>query len=249
VVGKGQGIKDKNLSFILRFFTPPPFILHPSSLIPYPSSFILHPSSLIPHPLSFMPPSPYLFKLAKTAPEIAAYFDLRRSIFVEEQGLFQTSDVDELDAIAYPIIALANNDEDKFDDSENQNSLNPRLSAFSLQPSALSHPLGVVRIYEPEPGLWYGGRLGVHQDYRRAGRIGKGLIYKAVTTANTWGCERFLATVQLQNVRFFQRQHWNSLEEMMICGLPHHLMEADLNHYPPGNEQRPVIPTPVWEAS
>jgi putative N-acetyltransferase (TIGR04045 family) len=194
-------------------------------------------------------PHPCLFKLAKTSPEIAAYFDLRRSIFVQEQGLFPSSDVDELDAIAYPIIALANHDEDQFDDRENQNSLSLHPSCLIPLPSALPQPLGVVRIYEPEPGLWYGGRLGVHQEYRRAGRIGKGLIYKAVTTANTWGCERFLATVQLQNVRFFQRQHWNSLEEMTICGLPHHLMEADLNHYPPGNEQRPVIPARVWEAS
>lgn len=162
---------------------------------------------------------PYRFKLATSPQEIAAYFDLRRSIFVEEQGLFQNSDVDEVDDIAYPIVALA------------------------------SELLGVVRIYEPEPGLWYGGRLGVHRDYRRAGRIGKGLIYKAVTTANTWGCQRFLATVQLQNVRFFQRLHWNSLEKLMICDLPHHLMEADLSHYPPSSEPRLVLPVAVREAS
>ncbi|HEY9882749.1 MAG TPA: MSMEG_0567/Sll0786 family nitrogen starvation N-acetyltransferase, partial [Thermosynechococcaceae cyanobacterium] len=109
--------------------------------------------------------------------------------------------------------------------------------------------LGVVRIYEPEPGLWYGGRLGVHEAYRRAARIGKGLIYKAVTTANTWGCDRFLATVQLQNVRFFQRQHWHSLEELTIHGLPHHLMEADLNYYPPSTEQRPALSSFTREAS
>ncbi|MBW4474567.1 MAG: GNAT family N-acetyltransferase [Stenomitos rutilans HA7619-LM2] len=109
--------------------------------------------------------------------------------------------------------------------------------------------MGVVRIYEPEPRLWYGGRLGVHEDHRRAARIGKGLIYKAVTTANTWGCDRFLATVQLQNVRFFQRQHWYSLKEMTIHGLPHHLMEADLNYYPPSNEQRPTLSTFTKEAS
>jgi putative N-acetyltransferase (TIGR04045 family) len=101
--------------------------------------------------------------------------------------------------------------------------------------------VGVVRIYEKAPRLWYGGRLGVHPDYRRVGRIGKGLIYKAVTTANTWGCDRFLATVQAQNVRFFQRLHWDSLEEVRLCDRPHHLMEADLVHYPPGDEGRPVV--------
>ncbi|MGB8700157.1 MAG: MSMEG_0567/Sll0786 family nitrogen starvation N-acetyltransferase [Thermosynechococcaceae cyanobacterium] len=163
-----------------------------------------------------MNPLTYQFKLAATSQEISAYFALRRAIFLEEQGLFQGSDVDDLDAIAYPIIAL---DE--------------------AQSGAV---VGVVRIYEPERGLWYGGRLGVHQDYRRAGRIGKGLIYKAVTTANTWGCDRFLATVQLQNVRFFQRVHWRSLEEVTICDRPHHLMEADLNYYPAGTEPRPGLP-------
>jgi putative N-acetyltransferase (TIGR04045 family) len=159
----------------------------------------------------------YYFKLAETPKEVSAYFALRHAIFLEEQGLFQGSEVDELDAIAYPIIALN-----------------------TAQNNAV---VGVVRIYEPEPGLWYGGRLGVHPDYRRVGHIGKGLIYKAVTTANTWGCHQFFATVQLQNVRFFERQHWHSLEELVLCDRPHHLMEADLNFYPPTTEPRPMLPT------
>lgn len=158
----------------------------------------------------------YQFKLATTVDEISAYFDLRQQIFCEEQGLFTGHDEDAIDAYAYPIVAV---------DQEQNNQV-----------------VGVVRIYEAEPRLWYGGRLGVHPDYRRVGRIGKGLIQKAVTTANTWGCDRFLATVQLQNVRFFQRLHWDSLKEIAVCGLPHHLMEADLRHYPPTDQVRPVIP-------
>ena len=176
--------------------------------------------------------SSYKFKLAIAPEEVAGYFALRRSIFVEEQGLFADSDIDAIDEIAYPIVALSD--------------------VFSNR----SDVLGVVRIYEPEPQLWYGGRLGVHPDFRRAGRIGKGLIYQAVTTANTWGCQRFLATVQLQNVRFFQRFHWSSLEEITICGLPHHLMEADLSYYPPNAEPRPIASVKpfqsrvaAWEAS
>ena len=160
----------------------------------------------------------YLFKLAATSSEIKEYFDLRRSIFVEEQNFFELNDVDETDAIAYPIVA---------------------------QETKSDRVVGVVRIYEPEAGLWYGGRLGTHPEYRRGWQIGKGLIYKAVTTANTWGCTRFLATVQLQNVRFFQRLHWESLEEMTIGDRPHHLMEADLSFYPAGTEIRPeLVPFP-----
>jgi putative N-acetyltransferase (TIGR04045 family) len=150
----------------------------------------------------------YQFKLAKNSQEIAAYFALRHAIFVEEQQLFPRGDVDEIDRFAHPIVALK---------------------------SDTHQVVGVVRIYQVEPDIWYGGRLGTHRDYRRGWQIGRGLIEKAVTTANTWGCQQFLATVQLQNVRFFQRLHWQSLEEMTICDRPHHLMEADLNFYPPSN--------------
>ena len=163
----------------------------------------------------------YQFKLALSPTEIEAYFLLRQQIFCQEQSIFKLSDRDKYDLIAYPIIAI-NTDKEV---------------------------IGVVRIYEIQPGLWYGGRLGVHSDYRRVGRIGKGLINKAVTTANTWGCDRFLATVQLPNVRFFQRLHWNSLKEITICDLPHHLMEAELDFYPPNNQTRPILPMPLPQLS
>lgn len=117
----------------------------------------------------------YQFKLALSPREIKAYFQLRKAIFCEEQGFFEQSDHDEYDSISYPIIAV--NEDDQV--------------------------VGVVRIYEVETGFWYGGRLGVHQDYRRVGIIGKGLINKAVTTANSWGCHRFLATVSATKCTLF----------------------------------------------
>jgi putative N-acetyltransferase (TIGR04045 family) len=165
----------------------------------------------------------YQFKLALSPAHLEAYFLLRQQIFCQEQGIFKNSDRDEYDSISYPIVAV----------------------------NVDRQVVGVVRIYEAEPGLWYGGRLGVHPDYRRGGQIGKGLINKAVTTANTWGCDRFLATVQLPNVRFFQRLHWNSVDEINICVSeavpkelqPHHLMEAQLDFYPPTNQTRPYK---VW---
>ena len=160
----------------------------------------------------------YSFELARSPADIDAYFDLRRAIFCDEQQLFSENDQDDSDARAYPIIAI---DPDA---------------------APADRVVGVARIYETRPRFWYGGRLGVHPHYRRAGPIGKGLIHKAVTTANTWGCDRFLATVQLQNVRFFKRLHWDSLKEITVCDRLHHLMEADLNFYPPGNEIRPQQP-------
>lgn len=160
----------------------------------------------------------YSFKLALSTAEIDDYFKLRQQIFCEEQGLFDSHDRDSVDEHSYPIVAIAH--------EENQ-------------PDRV---VGVVRIYEQHARLWYGGRLGVHPDFRRVGRIGKGLIQKAVTTANTWGCDRFLATVQLQNVRFFTRLHWDSLEEIEILERTHHLMEADLAYYLATEQPRPALP-------
>ena len=159
--------------------------------------------------------------LRADAPLIQGYWSLRRNIFCSEQHVFETSDCDDLDAIAYPIAAVHHSSEPAHDDGVE------------------TDVVGVVRIVETEPRLWYGGRLGVHSDFRRHNQIGKGLIWKAVTTANGWGCDRFLATVQIQNVRFFRRLHWTSIDQLEIRGIPHHLMEADLNYYLPSCEQRP----------
>lgn len=164
-----------------------------------------------------MSQSSYRFEIATAAPYRQAYFELRRRIFCEEQGLFEGSDRDLYDEYSYPIVAL-------YDPPDH----NPTV-------------VGVVRIYEVSPRLWYGGRLGTHPDFRRGWRVGKGLINKAVTTANTWGCDQFLAKVQEQNVRFFQRLHWHSFEELDICGVHHHHMEADLNFYPPTDQLRPQL--------
>lgn len=167
----------------------------------------------------------YRFELARSEQEISAYYQLRKAIFCEEQGLFVGNDEDDLDSVSYPIIAI--------DD----------------EAPAGQNVVGVVRIYENQPRLWYGGRLGVHPEYRRVGRIGKGLIHKAVTTANGWGCDQFLATVQIQNVRFFRRLHWDTIDEIQVLGHPHHLMEADLAFYPPGDEDRSTLMRSMLQVS
>ena len=155
---------------------------------------------------------------------IRGYWRLRRSIFCREQNVFERSDRDELDAVAWPIAALQHGP-----------------ASSDVDGDADVDVVGVVRIVETEPRLWYGGRLGVHSAFRRHNQIGKGLIWKAVTTANGWGCDRFLATVQLQNVRFFKRLHWTSIEELEIRGIRHHLMQADLSYYVPAKQQRPSL--------
>ncbi|HTN82294.1 MAG TPA: MSMEG_0567/Sll0786 family nitrogen starvation N-acetyltransferase [Sorangium sp.] len=143
---------------------------------------------------------------------------MRRAIFCDEQGLFKATDEDERDAAAFAIAAV-----------------------HAMHPGAREgeEVVGTVRIYEAEPGLWYGGRLGVARAHRKQGVVGRGLVHKAVTTAHGWGCQRFLALVQVANVPFFESIHWRSLEERSYRDHPHHLMQADLASYPPGDEPRP----------
>lgn len=141
--------------------------------------------------------------------QLAAYRALRQAIFSEEQGLFAGSDFDEHDLHARPIVAQ---------------------SQIAGMADAV---IGVVRIYRSGPGTWYGGRLGVHSDYRRFGAVGSALIACAVSTAHALGCQRFLATVQLKNVRYFERHHFRSLREVTVLGHPHSLMQAELSAYPP----------------
>jgi putative N-acetyltransferase (TIGR04045 family) len=69
--------------------------------------------------------------------------------------------------------------------------------------------------------------------YRGFGAIGAGLIYKAVSTANLIGCDKFLADVQEQNAKFFQRLHWQPLGQRELHGRTHVHMQAELPHYPP----------------
>ena len=170
----------------------------------------------------------YVFKIARLADEIEGYWELRRAIFCEEQKIFKGTDRDEIDATAIPIVC--------------------RTVIAGMEDTVA----GVVRIDERAPGLWYGSRLGVGADfrsvrklspgvaargrlpvYRGLGALGAGLIYKAVSTAHALGCREFLATVQMQNARFFQRLHWEPLEEISLHGLQHMRMRADLSHYRP----------------
>jgi putative N-acetyltransferase (TIGR04045 family) len=145
---------------------------------------------------------------------VEAYHVLRRAIFCDEQRVFEHDDRDAWDPLAVPIVAVTGDD-------------------GGLGAGAPDRVIGVVRIYESSPGVWYGGRLGVDAAFRTLGHVGRGLIVKAVTTAHAWKCREFLATVQPQNVPFFRRLHWRVVATIEVHGRPHMLMQADLAHYPP----------------
>jgi putative N-acetyltransferase (TIGR04045 family) len=134
---------------------------------------------------------------------------LRRAVFCEEQGIFEGDDRDAIDDHAIPIVAL------------------------SMMGVAADKLVGTVRIHQPEPGIWWGSRLAVHEDFRKIGALGATLIKLAVSSANAMGCHTFLANVQAQNGLLFRRLHWEVIEEFEIYGKPHLRMKADLAFYPP----------------
>jgi putative N-acetyltransferase (TIGR04045 family) len=146
----------------------------------------------------------YTVKIADTDDELKNYFLIRHDVFVKDQKLFTKSDRDEYDEDAIHIIAIE---------------------------KSSGRVVGVVRCYKKEGDTWYGGRLGAAPDYRN-GRVGPHLVRFAVSIAKTRGCKKFLAYVQLHNVKFFRRLDWSTVEEPIVYQrIPHQLMEANLDSY------------------
>ena len=148
--------------------------------------------------------SKYMIKIAETEDELKEYFRIRHEVFVKEQQIFSDTDVDEKDDKAIHIIGVE---------------------------KTSGEIIGVVRCYREEGNTWFGGRLGADPGHRN-GRVGSHLVKFAVSTAKSRGCKKFLAYIQPNNVKFFQRLNWISLgEPVTYQGLPHQLMEANLEFY------------------
>ncbi len=153
--------------------------------------------------------SEYTIKWASLPWEVNAAHALRRRVFCEEQALFEKDDRDLTDNSAQLLVALGGH------------------GGWHEQ------VVGTVRIHEEEPGVWFGSRLAVDPVFRTQGYLGATLIKLAVSSAHAQGCHLFLARVQAQNETLFRRLHWNKLGEEMVRGIPHAVMQADLDHYPP----------------
>jgi putative N-acetyltransferase (TIGR04045 family) len=155
--------------------------------------------------------SAYQIKFATETWEMRGAAALRRQVFCEEQGLFHGDDRDGVDEVAIPVVAI---------------------SLFGVAPDAV---VGTVRIHQhpKDPRVWWGSRLAVTRQYRRLGAVGAGLIRLAVSSAHARGCHTFLGNIQSQNAELFHHLHWRTLEEVELYGKPHHMMQADLDFYPP----------------
>ncbi|GAY08676.1 MSMEG_0567/Sll0786 family nitrogen starvation N-acetyltransferase [Pseudonocardia sp. N23] len=150
--------------------------------------------------------APTSCQVALSVDDLDRVLDIRRAVFVEEQGLFAGSDLDDHD-----------------DDP----------STIHVLGTVGGVPAGTVRLYPLEAGHpegdWQGDRLAVLPGFRASG-LGAPLVRFAVATAGRLGGARMVAHVQMPNEVFFRRLGWSRLGDPEIyVGHPHLLMEIDLH--------------------
>ena len=133
--------------------------------------------------------------------EIREVFAIRKEVFVDEQKVFSDSDIDENDQKSIYLIARED-----------------------------GRIVGTVRVFPSgNDGTWVGGRLAVKSEYR-GNHAAVLLSREAVETVKAHNCRRFIAEIQKQNVNFFRQLGWKLIgDEFIYSGIPHQLMEADLN--------------------
>ncbi|MEU8246289.1 MSMEG_0567/Sll0786 family nitrogen starvation N-acetyltransferase [Nonomuraea sp. NPDC048916] len=148
----------------------------------------------------------HICRSVETAEELEQHVRIRRTVFVEEQGLFEHTDQDDFDRdpTVHHVLAYVG-----------------------------SVPVGTVRLYRlPSPvaeeRLWKGDRLAVLPEYRHLW-LGGPLVRYAVATAAAAGGTRMTAFVQLTNVTFFRRLGWSKVGgPVAYVGVPHQRMSIDL---------------------
>ncbi len=139
--------------------------------------------------------------VARTAEEMAGHFEVRRHVFVSEQGLFQESDRDRWDETAIHVVAVAG-----------------------------GQVVGAVRLYPlDEAGLWQDDRLSVSVTARTL-RAGGPLVRFAVATAGELGGHLMIARIQGPIVPLFRFLGWERVGGLIdYCGVPHQRMTIPLS--------------------
>ncbi|MDH6604710.1 putative N-acetyltransferase (TIGR04045 family) [Streptomyces sp. SAI-208] len=134
--------------------------------------------------------------------DVAAYRELRRAAFVQEQGLFAHHDLDDHDTDPRTVVLVAKD---------------PQGTV-----------VGGVRLGPvdegPDLGWWQGGRLVVARRARGPYGIGAALVRAACARAEAEGVLRFDATVQARNEVLFRRLGWQRVRDTTVAGAPHVLM-------------------------
>jgi AIR synthase-related protein len=143
------------------------------------------------------PPPSFLIEQADRQAQ-QAYYQLRHAAFVESQGLFAHTDLDERDEDLRTIVLVA------------RDTTGEVIGGVRLGPATAG----------PDVGWWQGGRL---VTVAKSG-VGAALVRAACARAEAAGALRFDATVQTGTQRFFQRLGWETVRGVEVAGQPHVLM-------------------------
>ncbi|TCO19690.1 putative N-acetyltransferase (TIGR04045 family) [Kribbella steppae] len=160
---------------------------------------VLHAADV--HALLGDPPPAFLIEEVEDTATLAAYRKLRRQTFVERQGLFDHSDLDERDDDPRTIVLVARDADGTV------------TGGVRLGPVADG----------PDIAWWQGGRLVTLPGGATKG-VGAALVRAACARAEAAGVLRFDATVQTGTHRFFQRLGWETVDRVTVAGTPHVLM-------------------------
>ncbi|MGO3361644.1 MAG: MSMEG_0567/sll0787 family protein [Corynebacterium sp.] len=141
------------------------------------------------------------------AAELMAYRRMRHEVFVEHQGIFDSTDLDWADEDARTVVLVAVTGDGSV------------LGGVRLTP----HDDG------PDIGWWKGDRLVVRPDAQHVRGIGTALVRRACTTAEQLGVLRFDATVQAANEDMFTQLGWETTGHGLFFGVPHVSMRWPLH--------------------
>jgi len=144
-----------------------------------------------------------------TSAERDAHFQVRRQVFVAEQGLFRGMNGDR-----------DRTDRDGHDDDP---------ATIHVVGLADDQICGTVRLYPlGADGRWKGDRLAVLASHRHLG-LGAPLVRFAVSSAGRLGGREMEAFIQPANVAFFRWLGWRRTGDLVdYAGIPHQRMLIDL---------------------
>jgi len=148
-------------------------------------------------------------RAAVTQAERDAHFQIRRQVFVAEQGLFRGMNGDR-----------DRTDRDGHDDDP---------ATIHVVGLADDQICGTVRLYPlGADGRWKGDRLAVLASHRHLG-LGAPLVRFAVSSAGRLGGREMEAFIQPANVAFFRWLGWRRTGDLVdYAGIPHQRMLIDL---------------------
>jgi putative N-acetyltransferase (TIGR04045 family) len=147
-----------------------------------------------------------------TQAERDAHFQIRRQVFVAEQGLFRGT-------------SGMNGDRDRTDRDGHDDD----PATIHVVGLADGEICGTVRLYPlGVGGMWKGDRLAVLASHRHLG-LGAPLVRFAVSSAGRLGGREMEAFIQPANVAFFRWLGWRRTGELVdYAGIPHQRMVIDL---------------------